>query len=94
MSHEARKNGFQGFRTGPTQTGLYSHRKVTEALNFRFKKKRGFTICVVKTKALISFAVAAKLICTFLFALANIWFSHDTAYICHVKGLFSIFESS
>ena len=36
---------------------------------------------VAKTKALISFAVTAKLICTFVFAWAKIGFSHDAAHI-------------
>ena len=31
----------------------------------------------MKTKALISFAVSAKLICVFVFANAKRWFSHD-----------------
>ena len=35
---------------------------------------------VAKTKALISFAVTAKLICVFVFAYANRWFSHDAAH--------------
>ena len=39
------------------------------------------TIRVVKTKALISFAVTTKLICTFVFAYANWCFSHDAAHI-------------
>ena len=39
------------------------------------------TIQVAKTKALISFAVTAKLICVFVFAYAKIRFSHDAAYI-------------
>ena len=34
---------------------------------------------VAKTKALISFAVTAKLICVFVFAYAKIRFSHDAA---------------
>ena len=34
-----------------------------------------------KTKALISFAVTAKLICVFVFAYAKIRFSHDEAQI-------------
>ena len=34
---------------------------------------------VAKTKALISFAVTAKLICVFVFAYAKCWFSHDAA---------------
>ena len=37
------------------------------------------TIRVAKTKALISFAVTAKLICVFVFAYAKSRFSHDAA---------------
>ena len=37
------------------------------------------TTRVVKTKALISFAVTAKLICTFVFACADCWFSYAAA---------------
>ena len=36
---------------------------------------------VAKTKALISFAVTAKLICAFVFAYADCWFSHEVAQI-------------
>ena len=32
-----------------------------------------------KTKALISFAVTAKLICAFVFAYADCWLSHEAA---------------
>ena len=39
------------------------------------------TIRVAKTKALISFAVTAKLICAFVFAYADCWFSHAAAHI-------------
>ena len=39
------------------------------------------TIYVAKTKALISFAVTAKLICVFVFAYAKRWFSHDVAQL-------------
>ena len=35
---------------------------------------------VAKTKALISFAVTAKLICVFVFAYADCWFSHEAAH--------------
>ena len=35
----------------------------------------------MKTKALISFAVTAKLICAFDFAYADCWFSHAVAHI-------------
>ena len=34
-----------------------------------------------KTKELISFAVTAKLICTFGFAYADCWFSHEEAHL-------------
>ena len=40
------------------------------------------TIRVVKTKALISFGVAAKLICVFVLAYADCWFSHEAAHLC------------
>ena len=42
---------------------------------------------------LISCAVTAQLICTFVFAYAKIWFSHDVAHIintifcCSIDGL-------
>ena len=39
------------------------------------------TIYAVKTKALISFAVALKLICAFVFVYAKRWFSNDVAYL-------------
>ena len=37
---------------------------------------------VAKTKALISFAVTAKLICVFVLAYVKCWFSHDVAHMC------------
>ena len=36
---------------------------------------------LAKTKALISYAVTAQLICAFVFTYAKIRFSHDTAHI-------------
>ena len=52
--------------------------------------KRDCTIHVVKTKALISCAVTAQLICIFVFAYANCWFSHAQAQIImnHVSKRF------
>ena len=41
-------------------------------------------IRVAKTKALISFAVTAKVICAFVFAYANCWFSHAMTQLCVV----------
>ena len=75
------KTGLRGFRLGPTKTGLCSHRRCLEAWKFGFRKKRKCTIKVAKTKALISFAVTAKLICVFVFAYAKIRFSHVAAHI-------------
>ena len=36
---------------------------------------------MAKTKALIRFAVIAKLICAFVFAYADCWFSHAAAHM-------------
>ena len=54
------KTGLRGFRPG-----------LTEAWNFAFRKKRDCTICVAKTKALVSCAVTAQLICAIVFAYAK-----------------------
>ena len=62
-----------------TQTGLYSHRSRLEACTFGFKMKKDFTIRAAKTKALISCAVTAQLICGFVFAYAKCWFSNAVA---------------
>ena len=71
----------QGFQPGPTQNGLYRHGWWLEAWNFRVWKKREYTIQIAKTKALISFAVTAKLICVFVFAYAKNRFPHVEAYL-------------
>ena len=49
---------------------------------------RNDTICVAKTKALISCAVTAQLICAFGFAYADCWFSHAKAHIDCIIYLF------
>ena len=61
-----------------TNRSVYSQ-KIARSLKFR--KKRNCTIRVAKTKALISFAVTAKLICAFVFAFADCLFSHGAAQI-------------
>ena len=66
------KTGLRGFQPGPTQTGLYSHRRWLEAGNFVYRKKRDGTIYVAKTKALLSCAVSTQLICVFVFAYAKV----------------------
>ena len=35
----------------------------------------------MKTKALISFTLSAKLFCAFVFAYSKCWFSHDAAHL-------------
>ena len=44
------------------------------------------TIRVAKTKALISFAVTAKLICVIVFAFAKSRFSHEPAHLAFKTG--------
>ena len=41
---------------------------------------------VAKTRMLISSAVTAKLICVFVFAYANCWFSHAVAQMLDFSG--------
>ena len=55
--------------------------KMIKGWKFGFRTWRNCTICVAKTKALISFAVTAKLICAFVFAYAYCWFSHAAAHL-------------
>ena len=70
-----------GFRPGPTQTSLCSYKRWVEAINFGFRNNSNCTICLAKTKALISCAVTAQLICAFVFAYANCWFYGAAAHI-------------
>ena len=80
------KTGLRGFRPGLTHlTKLYKHRRWLEAGNFAFKKERICTVCVAKTKALISCAVTAQLICAFVFAKVKLRFSHDAAHLLMCK---------
>ena len=82
-----------GFQPGQTQTRLYSHRSRLEARNFRFNKKRDYTICVdcticvVKTKVLISCAVTAQLISAFIFVYADFWFSDAATVLTQAKKI-------
>ena len=46
-----------------------------------------------KTKAVISFAVIAKLICVFVFAYADCWFSHEAAQMISNSKFLSLLES-
>ena len=42
--------------------------------------------------ALISFAVTAKLICVFVFAYADCWFSHEAAHMQSIVYNYSMFS--
>ena len=56
------------------------------ARGLKLRKEIDCTFYVGKTKALISFAVTAKLICVFVFAYAKHWFSHDAAQMFVFQG--------
>ena len=90
--HVHEKTNNLGFGPGQTQTGLYSHRSWIEPGNFGFRKRRNYTIRVAKTKALISFADTAKLICVFVFAYADCWFSHAMAQIIFQVALLLVLQ--
>ena len=53
---------------------------------------RDCTIRVAKTKALISFAVTAKLICVFVFAYTKSRFSHKETQIIVVEKVSEIID--
>ena len=63
------------------------------ARGLKFFRKRDRTIYVAKTKALISLAVTAKLICVFVFAYAKCWFSHDAAQMILDNTVFILFSA-
>ena len=75
-----------GFWPGRIQTGLYaySHWNRLEAWNFGLQKKRDYTICLTKTKTLISYAATAQLWSTALFSHVQIvCFLMRRTYECH-----------
>ena len=55
--------------------------KMVRSLKFRIYEEERLYYLVAKTKALISFAVTAKLICAFVFAYAQCWFYHAAAHL-------------
>ena len=61
--------------------------KIVRGLKFRISVVEGLYYPYSEKKALISFAVTAKLICVFVFANAKIRFFHDTAHICYQTRL-------
>ena len=71
--------------------------KQARSLKFWIYKVEEMYYPCSEKKALISFAVTAKLICTFVFAYADCWFSHEAAHIffcnCAVMSASSRFRS-
>ena len=65
------------FSNGSYKNWAVQSQKQARNLKFRIFK----SIRVAKTKALISFAVTAKLICVFVFAYADCWFSPEAAHM-------------
>ena len=64
--------------------------KATEARILKFwecVQRRKCSIHVAKTKAPISFAVTAKLICVFVFANADCRFSHEAAQMHSISSV-------
>ena len=80
MSHVMRKQC--DFRTGLTQPELaVQAQKMAQRREVLDLDSRGLILRVAISKALISFAVTAKLICAFGFAYAKCWYSHDAVQI-------------
>ena len=90
------KTELQGFQPGLTYYTAWAvqPQKQARSLKFLFKKKRNCMIGVAKTKALISCAVTAQLICIFVFAYADCWLSHEAAQlsICGIVINFDCIE--
>ena len=76
------KTGLRGFRPGPTQIGLYCHRRWLETRNFGFRKVVGLFYLCSENKGADQLRITAQLICVFVFAYAKSRFSHNEAQIC------------
>ena len=70
-----------GFPTRSDTNQAVQPHKMAKGLEFRTYKVEGLYYPSSETKALISFAVTAKLICVFVFAYAKRLFTHDAAHI-------------
>ena len=79
MSLDARKQVL-GVPTSSDINRPVQSQKQARSLKFWIQEEKKL-YCVAKTKALISLAVTAKLMCAFVLAQAKIWFSHNAAHI-------------
>ena len=87
LSHLVGKSTMWFPNRSDTNQAAQSQRQA-RSLKFRIKQEEEvyYPCSVAKTKALISFAVTAKLVCAFVFAYANCWFSHEAAhFVWHKK---------
>ena len=76
-----RENRSSGFPTRSDPNQAVQPHKTARGLKFRIKIEEGLYYPYSENKALISFAITAKLICVFVFAYAKSRFSHDAAHI-------------
>ena len=65
--------------------------KMARSLKFWISVERNCTIHVANTKALITFAITAKLICAFVFSYADCLVSHGVAKMHKCTTILSIF---
>ena len=64
---------------------------MARSLKLQIKEKEKLYYPCRETKAQISYAVTAQLICAFVFTYAKIWFSHDAAQLIDcMSDLFSL----
>ena len=75
------KTCLSGFLTRFDTNWAVQPQKMARGLECWIKKKRGCTIYVAKTKAMISCRMTAQLIGTFVLAYAKCRFSHNVAHI-------------
>ena len=69
------------FRTWSDTNQAVQPHKIARDLKFQILEVEGLYYLCSENKALISFAVTAKLICVLVFAYAKIQFSHEAAHI-------------
>ena len=74
-----------GFRSGPIQSKLYEHRRWLEAGHFQFRKERNCKYLCSENEG--TDQLGGKLICTFAFAYAKSWFSHDADQVIQTSIL-------
>ena len=55
--------------------------KVARGWKFWFEKVKELYYLCSENKGVISFTVTTKLICAFVFAYADCWFSHEVAHL-------------